>query len=412
MRLMIHSIKSNPCKTGYPEGLPGLLIRHLNQFYMKLFTLSLFSLIMVNLVFAQSTPFTYPTVVQSQPPPILGTGAWEDPENAEVDPGYATSQPTFYIDDRTDRLYALSFQFNIPSSATITGVEVEVIRRQIGSSQGAFVDEFVNLMSGPPPPGGAPIGDNKADIFRSWEDFDETVVYGGPSDTWGVALTPSIVNSAGFGIGIVARRFQDLGEIDIRAQVRSFRIKVYYSLPLPIVLKSFDVRKVGSSANITWVTTEEVNVKGYEIQRSANGNNFTTIATVTPSSPNSQLENIYRITDDNPLPGRNFYRLKQTDLDGQFKIFPMKSVNFDDATSYLKLQAVPGGRVRISSGNMRGRYTFLVRDAAGRLLQAERVDLPGGSGEIYVNLLTNSRGILFVTLAGNDEQYSQRIFAQ
>jgi hypothetical protein len=378
---------------------------------MKLFTLSLISLFVVNLVLGQPTPFTYPRASSSEPPPLAGTGPWFNTPNIEAAAGFATSDITNFVDDRTDRLYGLSFGFSIPPSATITGVEVEIIRKQTGSPIGALVDDVVTLMTASAGIG-IPIGDNKADIFRSWEDFEETVIYGGASDLWGATLTPSLVNSAGFGVGLTARRFQTALNDDIVAEVRSFRVRIFYSVPLPIVLKSFDVRKVGSTANISWVTTEEVNLKNYEIQRSADGNNFSTIATVTPSSPNSQLENTYRVTDDNPLPGRNFYRLKQTDLDGQFKIFPMKSVNFEDGSSFLKLQSVPGGRVRISSGNKQGRYSFLVRDAAGRLLQSERVDLPGGSGEIYVNLKSNSRGILFVTLTGNAEQYSQRVFVQ
>jgi len=86
--------------------------------------------------------------------------------------------------------------------------------------------------------------------------------------------------------------------------------------PLPLKLNSFSVVSRAQSNFLTWLTSEEVNLKSFEIQRSYDGVNFEGIGTV-PAKMASGINN-YDFKDDSFLDGYIYYRLKMTDVDGKF----------------------------------------------------------------------------------------------
>lgn len=102
---------------------------------------------------------------------------------------------------------------------------------------------------------------------------------------------------------------------------------------LPIYLLSFDASKVNSrSARLNWKTSSEINSDFFGIERSKDGNNWETIGRVTAAG-NSSKEQAYEFIDDNlPLIRTKeqvfYYRLRMTDLDGQYKYSDVRGVNF------------------------------------------------------------------------------------
>jgi hypothetical protein len=379
---------------------------------MKLFTIFAFIFLISTNLLAQPTGLTYPGTGTSFAQGT-GNGPWTTPENITANAGRALSTAFSSLNDRTDQLRGTNFGLNIPVNAVILGIELEVSRSINGTNPVSnVVDNEIQLIKG-----GVVQPENKANLILAWPAVvapitnDVIEVYGGPADLWNNTWTAADINAVDFGVALVARRFQVSGGAR-RARVRSFRVNVYWSNPLPIVLKSFDVRKVNvTSSQISWVTAEEINVKNYEVQRSSNGINFSTIAEVTPKSPNSNFDISYDVTDSKPLPGINYYRLKQTDIDGKFEIFGIKSVTFENKDTFFKLSSLDN-RIKVTSANKKGTYYLLIRDTQGRLLQQQKLDLQGSVNETYVNLNPNVKGVVFVTLNGVTEQKSFRLFIQ
>ena len=114
-------------------------------------------------------------------------------------------------------------------------------------------------------------------------------------------------------------------------------IRVHSDLSiLPVTLVNFFAYKQTSSVVLNWNTASEQNNRGFEIQRSSGGITFSAIGWVngvgTSNSPND-----YSFIDATPLKGRNFYRLKQIDIDDHFKLSPVRKVDFEtliDLTIY------------------------------------------------------------------------------
>lgn len=118
----------------------------------------------------------------------------------------------------SDFLDATTFGFNVPTSATINGVKVEIERSQAAS--GSVKDVTVRLLKA-----GTATGDNKADTTSSWPTSDTTATYGGAADLWGATLNASDVNATNFGVTL---KVEGNAGVDT-ARVDYVRITVYYT---------------------------------------------------------------------------------------------------------------------------------------------------------------------------------------
>ncbi len=94
---------------------------------------------------------------------------------------------------------------------------------------------------------------------------------------------------------------------------------------LPIVLLSFEVEMIEEAVEINWSTAIEINNEIYTIERSSDGLSFEEIL-FKEGAGNSTETLFYSMLDKNPLEGRSYYRLKQTDFNGAFDYSDVRSV--------------------------------------------------------------------------------------
>ncbi|MEO5585617.1 MAG: hypothetical protein ABIQ75_09195, partial [Flavobacteriales bacterium] len=85
--------------------------------------------------------------------------------------------------------------------------------------------------------------------------------------------------------------------------------------PLPIELLSFTAQPAGSKVDLKWTTASEQNNQYFTVERSADAVDFSALLQV-PGAGNSQSMIDYADTDNSPLDGLSYYRLRQTDIDG------------------------------------------------------------------------------------------------
>ncbi len=97
---------------------------------------------------------------------------------------------------------------------------------------------------------------------------------------------------------------------------------------LPVSLKIFTAKKLQQQVELSWTTVEEHNNRGFEIQRSSDGDNFSRIGWMDGLG-NSNTEHTYQFRDIIPVKGKNFYRLLQTDFDGHAKFSPVRKIDFE-----------------------------------------------------------------------------------
>lgn len=86
--------------------------------------------------------------------------------------------------------------------------------------------------------------------------------------------------------------------------------------PLPVELMRFNAAVRDSLVELTWVTATEKNNNFFTVEKTLDGNAFETV-TIVDGAGNSSTVRTYATTDRHPYPGVSYYRLKQTDYDGQ-----------------------------------------------------------------------------------------------
>lgn len=141
---------------------------------------------------------------------------------------------------------------------------------------------------------------------------------------------------------------------------------------LPVSLVNFTAREENNQALLHWKTSSEINNKGFEIQRSKDGFQWNKIGFVNGIA-NSTQQKDYSFIDEAPLPGKNFYRLLQYDLDGKSVSSPVVNVDIFKA-GYYTISNNPGNgiyRLNLHSTKM---AIISVSDMSGRRLLQKQMD--------------------------------------
>lgn len=103
---------------------------------------------------------------------------------------------------------------------------------------------------------------------------------------------------------------------------------------LPVEMVSFTAERSGHVSLLQWETSSEQNNDYFKVERLNENGVFVTIGTVDGNGTTSQTSN-YSFTDESPLPGMNYYRLRQTDFNGDYVYSPIRSVEFTEADGFL-----------------------------------------------------------------------------
>jgi hypothetical protein len=91
---------------------------------------------------------------------------------------------------------------------------------------------------------------------------------------------------------------------------------VVQNTPLPIQFHSFNAKAEGCDVKLDWVTTNEMRNAYFNVERSADGTSFETIAKVN-ASMSSTDKTTYSYVDKAPVNGTHFYRVSQIDIEGR-----------------------------------------------------------------------------------------------
>ncbi|MFQ5334558.1 MAG: hypothetical protein ACE5DN_00630, partial [Flavobacteriales bacterium] len=92
-------------------------------------------------------------------------------------------------------------------------------------------------------------------------------------------------------------------------------VRLQYTPSLPVELLCFEAEPTNQSVLIKWQTATEINNDFFTLQRAVDGTHFSSLINVDGAQNSVKIRN-YSYTDNHPNPGVNYYRLKQTDLDG------------------------------------------------------------------------------------------------
>ena len=167
---------------------------------------------------------------------------------------------------------------------------------------------------------------------------------------------------------------------------------------LPIDLLSFTANALPSSVKIAWQTANTSAQNNFEIERSSEGNNFSTIGTLNWNSTQS-----YSFIDASPFDGNNYYRLKQTDARNAVIYSDIKVVKFDKTAAVVKIFPNPakqGQNINLSLNQSYAAITVRVTNITGQPVSQQTFS--NVSGQLTLHLPSVSTGMYFVTITNNN----------
>jgi hypothetical protein len=138
--------------------------------------------------------------------------------------------------------------------------------------------------------------------------------------------------------------------------------------PLPVEFVTFEaILNNNNEVELRWATASEQNNDFFTIERSRNGHSSWEFVAHVDTIGNSMEMNDYFIKDVDPMIGVSYYRLKQTDLNGEYKYFKIKMIeNMDDLVTVFPNPAKD--QVNISSLKI-GESSVSLISSEGQLIQ-------------------------------------------
>jgi hypothetical protein len=168
---------------------------------------------------------------------------------------------------------------------------------------------------------------------------------------------------------------------------------------LPLKLLDFSGYASTKSNTLKWITSEERNVAGFDLQKSADGINFVTIQTIRAN--NSVSVNQYGEVDINPLTGINYYRLKINDLAQKISYSPVIKIKYG-GTNEINLYPNPVKDNLTINHHRAGNLTVLkVVSVSGAEIIAQKA-VPG-QGQSVLNVASLPSGFYMLKFINGNE---------
>ena len=166
-----------------------------------------------------------------------------------------------------------------------------------------------------------------------------------------------------------------------------------FSTILPVKMVSFTAQDNGKNVKLNWQTATETDNDFFTVERSTNQNDWSALKVVKGAGNSTDLHS-YQANDESPLTGVSYYRIKQTDFNGNATYSETRSVKFEPGNVMLSLFPVPnaGNTITINGLSEYRSHDLSVINAAGSTIF--KTDLSNAT----VELPSLIKGIYFVRI--------------
>jgi Ig-like domain CHU_C associated/Secretion system C-terminal sorting domain len=176
---------------------------------------------------------------------------------------------------------------------------------------------------------------------------------------------------------------------------------------LPLTLLQFEVKSESSFSLIRWHTTDEKNVKGFDLQRSTHKQDFKSVKWIEAKG-----NGFYQYEDRDISAGITYYyRLKMMDNDGRFDISPIKTASFEGAGENLKIYPNPvtdEAFLSLFSPTENTAY-FKLLNIQGQVVQAFSQRVTEGENIIPLAISDVPSGLYFLVAEMGEKRFQLKI---
>jgi hypothetical protein len=174
------------------------------------------------------------------------------------------------------------------------------------------------------------------------------------------------------------------------------------SASLPVTFSGFYVTKTSNGVALNWSTAQEFNNSNFDIQRSADGVNWTLIATVKGAG-NSNTEKQYSYTDKMSIGAVAYYRIRQVDIDGQYTYSTVKTIRSNEAAPVAKVYAT-GKNVNVEFNTaVKNNITVRLLNTNGQVVMQQNYQ----QSAYKITLNTNANTGLYIVQVTDGKEWNE-----
>ena len=170
------------------------------------------------------------------------------------------------------------------------------------------------------------------------------------------------------------------------------------AVAFPIKLLSFSAENKNYQNLLSWATETEINNDRFEIERGNDAIHFEKIGD-TKGAGNSTTTQYYQFTDENPFNGKNYYRLKQVDINGSFSYSNVVEVELDIANGVAIFPNPTQNELFIRAERIQ--QEVRVTDEMGKVV------FQANSVPNKINVSTWRKGIYFVIIGNKSFKFAK-----
>jgi hypothetical protein len=208
-----------------------------------------------------------------------------------------------------------------------------------------------------------------------------------PTGTGNIAAGPSTVVVRGLPIGITNLRVRITminSSANERWVVDAVMLMKTSGGPLPVTFANVSAKESSGKVGINWSNLTESEINYYEIERSTDGANFTSIGRVAPKANDFSSQN-YSFSDAAPT-ATGYYRVKAVEYAGTYKTSVVLKVSNQITGKAFQVYPNPVQNkvVTIQTGNIgSGVYSAQVVTMSGQVLMNKSLTFQSGSSQSF-----------------------------
>jgi hypothetical protein len=171
----------------------------------------------------------------------------------------------------------------------------------------------------------------------------------------------------------------------------------------------------GNAIVLQYEALNEREMQGYAVERSADGTVFNKLGEQQPVNGTS-VTNRYNYTDNNPLAGVNYYRIKGSSVNGQLQYSNVITVKTGSMMPLVTVAPNPvvGKVLNLKLSQLtKGSYKMIVSDVAGRTIFSKEMVYDGVNAIIKTTLPSALKtGNYYVRLSGEGSDFTVKFIIQ
>jgi len=183
---------------------------------------------------------------------------------------------------------------------------------------------------------------------------------------------------------------------------------------LPVEMVYLEAEAMNNdSIQVRWATQTEINNREFDVERSTDGNTWTTI-NVTPGQGNSVTEVSYAYNDLDVVPGVvYYYRLKQVDNNGNFQYTGVVQAEINAQGAFAVMNFVPNptsGNTQLTVVTTKSQeITVDFYDVIGQKVYSSVQELTAGNNRIDFDLRRFAAGTYSAVVTSENQLYTKKV---